>query len=285
MPKTASKRAQARKEARIYRAHQTAALPTAARRIPAAAAARSRPSRRTNILRDYPWATMIFVVLLVGFIVLVLHQQRIGPWAPPGKPQQATCNTRTHICDKAPFSVLQADTAYTATIKTSKGTIVVAINTTSAPSYANSFVFLAEQKFYNGLDFWKVERLNQISPETNQLSNIDLIQGGKGGDAQGGPGYTLKPVSSQGAYTSGVVAMANAGQFFINTVDNSSAVTSSNYPIIGNVTSGLSVAKSITRGDKILSITITSKRAVPTPTVATTPTAATTPTVPPTQTP
>jgi cyclophilin family peptidyl-prolyl cis-trans isomerase len=276
MPKTASKRAQSRKDAKINRAHQIShAVP--------AAGQRSRPKERSG-LQNYPWATGILILLLVGFGVLVLHQQRLWLWAPPAPPAQAKCNLKTHVCTKAPLTVLQANKIYTATIKTAKGTIVIQLNTKDAPSYANSFVFLSEQGFYNGLDFWKVERLNQVSPETNQASNIDLIQGGKGGDT-GGPGYTLKSASAQGQYTLGVVAMANASQFFINTADNSSAITSTSYPIIGEVTSGLDVAKKITRGDKIISITISSKTVVPTPTAGTTPTASATSTVPATATP
>jgi cyclophilin family peptidyl-prolyl cis-trans isomerase len=191
------------------------------------------------------------------------------------------------MCNKTPLNVVVANKTYTATIKTSKGDIVIQLDTKSSPSYANSLVFLAENGFYNGLTFWKVERLNQISPETNQISNIDLIQGGKGGDAHGGPGYTLKPDSGKGTYTLGVVAMANPSQFFINTADNSQAITSTSYPTIGTVISGLSVAKAITRGDKIISITITSKTVVPTPTAAatSTPTAAATSTTPATATP
>jgi peptidyl-prolyl cis-trans isomerase B (cyclophilin B) len=296
MPKTASKRAQARKEAKVYRAHQTPTDRSTDRRVPPSGG--RRPATKTGsrgILRDYPWAITMFVLLLVGLTVLVAHQQRLGPWAPPAPPSQARCNTSTHICNKTPLNVLMANKTYTATIKTSKGDIVIALDTKSSPSFANSFVFLAENGFYNGLAFWKVERLNQISPETNQISNIDLIQGGKGGDAQGGPGYMLKPQSAKGTYTLGVVAMANPSQFFINTADNSQAITSTSYPSIGMVNSGLNVAKAITRGDKIISITITSKTVVPTPTAAatstptvaatSTPTAAATPSSPATATP
>jgi peptidyl-prolyl cis-trans isomerase B (cyclophilin B) len=273
MPKTASKRAQSRKEAKVYRAHQTPTERAIARRVPAAAGQRTgSKTGSSNILRDYPWATTIFVFLLIGFSVLVVHQQRLLFWAPPAPPSQAICNTTTHICNKAPLNELVANKTYTATIKTSKGNIVIQLDTKGAPDFANSFIFLAERGFYNGLNFWKVERLNQTSPETNQTSNIDLIQGGKGGDAQGGPGYTLKPASTKGTYTLGIVAMANASQFFINTADNSQAITTTSYPTIGTVISGLDVAKAITRGDKIISITISSKTAVPTPTVATTPT-------------
>ena len=282
MPKTASKRAQARREAKINRAHQVPQPDSEDKQQ------RSRPKRQSGIigiLETYPWASGIFILLLIGFPVLVMHQQRIGFWAPPGPPAQATCNLTTHICDKAPLSVLQADKTYTATIKTAKGTIVIQMNTKDDPSSASSFIFLAEQGFYNGLDFWKVERLNQVSPETNQPSNIDLIQGGKGGDPQGGPGYTVKAATTQGKYTLGVVAMANASQFFINTFDNSQAITSTSYPIIGNVISGLGVAKAMARGDKIISVTITSKTVEPTPTAKAAATAVATATAAATATP
>jgi cyclophilin family peptidyl-prolyl cis-trans isomerase len=288
MPKTASKRAQARKEAKVYRAHQTPTDRSTERRGPPPGVRRSgSQSGNRGVHRDYPWAISIIVLLLVGLTVLVAHQQQWLFWAPPAPPSQARCNTSTHICNKAPLNVLVANKTYTATIKTSKGDIVIQLDTKSSPSFANSFVFLAENGFYNGLTFWKVERLNQISPETNQISNIDLIQGGKGGDAQGGPGYTLKPGSAKGTYTLGVVAMADPSQFFINTADNSQAITSTSYPTIGTVSSGLTIAKAITRGDKIISIAITSKTVVPTPTVAatSTPTAVTTPTTPATATP
>jgi cyclophilin family peptidyl-prolyl cis-trans isomerase len=235
-----------------------------------------------GFLRNYPWATTILVLLIAGLVVLVMHQQQLGPWAPPAPPAQATCNNTTHICTKAPLTVLNAHKYYTATIKTAKGEIVIQLDAKDAPNMVNSFVFLAQEGFYNGLDFWKVERLNQVSPETNQPSNIDIIQGGKGGDAQGGPGYTVKADATQSTYTSGMVEMVNASQFFINTADNSTAITNTNYTQIGYVVSGLNVAKEIVRGDKILSISISSTSvAPPTPTPAPTPTTAATATATP----
>src|SRR5262245_38551747 len=98
MPKTASKRADVRRAARVQRAHQTSVPERPiSRRVPAA---RLRNKRRGPgaVIQDYPWATTIFVLLLVGLGTLIAYQQKLGPWAPPGPPLQATCNLATHIC-------------------------------------------------------------------------------------------------------------------------------------------------------------------------------------------
>src|SRR5262249_52455461 len=70
---------------------------------------------------------------------------------------------------------------YTATIKTSKGAISVELDPVNAPNAVNDFVFLADQHFYDGLKFTRVERIGQISPLTQQPSNIAIVQGGAGG--------------------------------------------------------------------------------------------------------
>src|SRR5258708_12360190 len=89
MPKTASKRAEARKVARVQRAHE--ALPprpgSAAikRRVPLAAA-RAEPRGVTTLIRYYPWATTIFFLLLVGLVFLVIYNQPPPPSTPTSPP-------------------------------------------------------------------------------------------------------------------------------------------------------------------------------------------------------
>lgn len=305
MPKTASKRAEARKIARVQRAHQMpqpapatratvrpgARSATAVNRRAQLAARRNKPRGLAGIIRDYPWATTIFTALLVGLAVLTAYTQQLGPWAPPAAPKQATCNLATHICTKAPLMTIDTKKLYTATIKTAKGDIVVTLDAKGAPIATNNFVFLAQQNYYNGLYFWRVEKNGQPSPITKQPSNLDLIQGGSvsadGQDKNNPPGYTIKDDAVTGSYTTGTVAMAktsapNSGgaQFFIDTGDNSKALTSKVYAIFGTVTSGLDVAQKITPDDKILSVSISvSTPPTPAPTSAATaaPTSATTP--------
>src|SRR4051794_20084418 len=66
---------------------------------------------------------------------------------------------------------------YTATIDTSEGKIVVKLFPDKAPQHVNSFVFLAKEKFYDGVIFHRV------------IKNF-MIQGGDPtGTGGGGPGY------------------------------------------------------------------------------------------------
>ncbi|MGZ6322519.1 MAG: peptidylprolyl isomerase, partial [Ktedonobacterales bacterium] len=236
--------------------------------------ARQRNRRRGlgAIIRDYPWATTIFVLLLIGLGTLFVYQQKLGPWAPPGPPPQATCNLATHICNKAPLMTIDTSgkKLYTARVKTTKGDIVIQLDAKNAPIAVNNFVFLAQKDYYRNLYFWRAEKIGQVSPYSHQVNaNLQLVQGGSvtadNQDKGSPPGYTIKDDAHwTGEYTEGAVAMAETStpntagaQFFINTGDNSQALTAKSYPIFGHVVSGMDVAKAITAGDKILSVTIT----------------------------
>jgi cyclophilin family peptidyl-prolyl cis-trans isomerase len=77
--------------------------------------------------------------------------------------------------------------------------------------------------------------------------------------------------TAKNGYKAGTVAIANTGQpdsgaaqFFINTGDNTSFFNPA-YTIVGEVTSGMDVAKKMESKDKIESVTITATT-LPTPT-------------------
>ncbi|MFI5274690.1 MAG: peptidylprolyl isomerase [Ktedonobacterales bacterium] len=277
MPKTADKRADARRIARVQKAHQEVSAPATTRRAPVSPRG-VRPRGTLAMISDYPWATTIFVLLIVGMIALILHQQRLGPWAPPAPPAAAHCNVTTHTCDKAPTYTLDSHKVYTATIHTAKGDIVIQLDPISAKQNVNNFVFLAGQHFYDGQKVSRVERNGQTSPITGSSSNLDLMQTGVGGK-NGGPGFAMPNEPPTLTYASGAVAMANGSQFFICTGDDSSAISGATFPIIGKVLSGLSVAQALNQGDIIQNVTIASS--TPTPTAAPSPTAAPTATATP----
>jgi len=272
MPKTADKRAEARRLARLQRAHQLSPERAVVRRVPSARR-RAQPSGPLAAIKNYPWATTLFVVALVGLAAVFASSQHLGPWAPP-KPKsspaatQATCDLSKHTCNKAPIMTIDTAKSYTATIYTAKGDIAIALDAKDAPIATNNFVFLANQRFYNGLDFWRIEKPGQPSPLNNQPSNLALIQGGAPQpNGQGNAGYSIKDDPVVGAYSAGAVAMAkttspNSGstQFFINTGDNSTALAGNKvFTIFGHVVSGLDVAKQIQAGDKMLTVTISVK--------------------------
>lgn len=127
-----------------------------------------------------------------------------------------------------------------AVIETNKGNIELEIYP-EATKAASNFIFLAEDKFYDGLIFHRVE------PGF-------VIQGGDPlGSGRGGPGYQFADDPITRKYDRGIVAMANSGpntngsQFFIMLANNSSLPPQ--YSIFGKVISGMEVVDKIKVGD------------------------------------
>ncbi len=146
-----------------------------------------------------------------------------------------------HVSFKAPKQVLSKGEEATAVVKTSCGTFDIALATKEAPKTANSVAFLADEGFYDDLDF------QRIVPGF-------VIQGGDPlGNGTGGPGYTVdeKPPENL-SYTRGVVAMAKSGadppgrsgsQFFV--VTGADAGLPSEYALVGRVSKGMDVVQRI----------------------------------------
>ena len=141
-----------------------------------------------------------------------------------------------------PEQVLQKGKTYTAEMQTSCGTITIELLADQAPQTVNSFVFLAEQGYFDG------QRIHRLD------TSIDVIQGGDPtGTGSGGPGYSIPDeLTGKESYGPGTLAMANAGpntggsQFFIITGDKGHGLDAApNYTIFGQVTDGLDVAKEI----------------------------------------
>ncbi len=261
MPKTASKRSKSRRAARVSRAHQTAPTHSVVRRA-RPAARRQRPRGIAGLLNSYPWASTFFALMLIGGFVGILYTNHLWLWAPSRTVQHSpTCDLKTHKCDK-PAMTINQNKYYIATIKTAKGDIVIEMNPKDAPITVNNFVYLAEQHFFDGLTFHRVERKGQPSAlSQGQPSSLDLIQGGDpAGNGTGGPGYSFNDEKLVGDYVAGAVAMANSGpntngsQFFICTGDDT--VLPKQFNLFGHVTSGIDVAQKIVVGDKIESVTI-----------------------------
>ena len=124
---------------------------------------------------------------------------------------------------------------YTATVSTSLGELVIALDAINAPKTVNNFVFLALNHYYDGVIF-------------HRIINGFMCQGGDPtGTGRGGPGYRFDDeLPKPGQYQIGSLAMANAGpntngsQFFI--VSGSSGVgLPPAYSLFGQVVKGLEV--------------------------------------------
>jgi peptidylprolyl isomerase len=135
----------------------------------------------------------------------------------------------------APELGIDQSLRYTATIDTSHGELVVALDAAGAPKTVNNFVYLALHHYYDGVVF-------------HRIINGFMCQGGDPtGTGRGGPGYKFADeLPKAGRYEVGSVAMANSGpnsngsQFFI--VSGPSGVgLPPLYSLFGKVVKGLDV--------------------------------------------
>ncbi len=140
---------------------------------------------------------------------------------------------------------------YTATLETSKGSIVCELFPKDAPKTVNNFVFLAKDGFYNGTVFHRV------------LANF-MIQGGDPeGSGRGGPGYRFEDEckGNPNRHKVGSLSMANAGpntngsQFFVTHI--ATDWLDGKHTVFGQVLSGQEVVNAVGQGDKLVKVTIT----------------------------
>lgn len=147
------------------------------------------------------------------------------------------------VAYRKPGQVLRKGVAASAAVRTSCGTFTIALDTERYPKTANSFAFLAEQRFYDST------LIHRIVPDF-------VIQGGDPkGDGSGGPGYSVtEPPADSTAYRRGLVAMAkteaeppgtSGSQFYVVTAADAGLPPA--YAVLGRVTKGLSVVERIGR--------------------------------------
>ena len=142
-----------------------------------------------------------------------------------------------------PPMTVDASRDYTAHIQTSRGDFDIKLYPDQAPLAVNSFVFLAQQGWFDGVGFHRV------------LPGFVAQTGDPSGTGSGGPGYVFKNEVSDGLKfnRAGLVGMANAGadtngsQFFI-TYDAAPSLDGA-YTIFGEVTAGMEVVESLTPRD------------------------------------
>jgi cyclophilin family peptidyl-prolyl cis-trans isomerase len=146
---------------------------------------------------------------------------------------------------KAPAMTIDPNKTYTATMSTSCGDIVIALDAKNAPKGVNNFVSLAKQGFYDGLTFHRV------------VTDFAIQGGDPKGDGTGSPGYSEVTELPKNGYPLGELAWAktqndpagSAGsQFFIVTQDHAQALDDTStggyqYGAFGQVTKGIEVAK------------------------------------------
>ncbi len=197
---------------------------------------------------DRRWIILaVFAVAAAGVVAAILISRSGGSSdstttsADAGGCKQVEAPKPKQVSLKAPKQTVKAGEKLTAAVRTSCGTFYIALDTKRAPKTTNSFAYLAEQGFYDGLTF------HRIVPGF-------VIQGGDPlGTGTGGPGYTVveKPPANL-AYTKGTVAMAKSSaeppgssgsQFYV--VTGADAGLPPEYALVGKVSKGYGVVARI----------------------------------------
>jgi len=192
------------------------------------------------------WIALGAFALIAAGVVAAILIARGGGGDSGGEASAAGCRTveapaPKRVSFKAPKQTVKKGEKLTAAVQTSCGTFDISLDSSRAPKTVNSFVFLSEEGFYDGLAF------HRVVPEF-------VIQGGDPlGTGTGGPGYSVdeKPPANL-AYTRGVVAMAKSpaeppgrsgSQFFV--VLGADAGLPPEYALVGRVSNGFDVVERI----------------------------------------
>lgn len=170
----------------------------------------------------------------------------------------SSCNTKEEVEIKTGTKIFRASemkvdeqglSLAKAILKTVHGNIVFKFYPKEAPNTVTRIFTLIKNDFYNGLKFHRV------------IPNFVVQTGDPNGSGTGGSGHKLKAEFNSIQHIKGTVAMARAkdpdsadSQFYISL--NTLPHLDGNYTVFGQVTDGLEVLEKITRGDKIINLTL-----------------------------
>ena len=184
---------------------------------------------------------IVIVAIVFGVLKLVQGDSSSSNEVTCANVKPGTGTTAT-FTSPPPMTVDQTS-LYVAVMDTSCGKITLGLNAVDFPVSVNNFVFLAQQKFYDGLDFVRASK------------NFTIQAGSPDNSQTGGPGYSVvgEVPKTTPAYPVGAFAMAKAGtepagtagsQFFIITGKKNLSLPAE-YAYVGKVTNGLAVAQKI----------------------------------------
>jgi cyclophilin family peptidyl-prolyl cis-trans isomerase len=160
-------------------------------------------------------------------------------------PQADGSSERTISFEEPPPMCIDEAKAYTATLETTEGDIVIELDAANAPITVNNFVVLSRYHFYDGSPFHRIVPgfVNQAGQPEGAEPGVD------------GPGYAIAdelPADPATAYSPGTVAMANSGpesggsQFFLVIGDANGALSGAgSYSVFGKIVEGQDVSEAI----------------------------------------
>ena len=190
-------------------------------------------------------------------------------WLAPNQPQdlqnssEEITQTNEDIAALAPLSLdemaayqttMTNDNNPVAEVVTNRGTFTLELFEDTMPVTAGNFITLAEEGFYNGIQFHRIIPGFMIQGGDPITKTDEFMRYGTGG-----PGYSIPDEHVAGEYLTnvrGTISMANSGpnsggsQFFINVADNvnldfDKEPLSSQHPVFGRVLSGMDIVDAI----------------------------------------
>jgi peptidyl-prolyl cis-trans isomerase B (cyclophilin B) len=146
----------------------------------------------------------------------------------------------------------------TATIETSRGTVVAELYDEDAPNTVANFEKLANSGYYDGTKF------HRVIPDFVVQGGDPYSKGGahaKGPVGTGGPGYTIKceTAGNPHRHAIGALSMAHAGkdtggsQFFMVLSEANTRHLDGVHTVFGQITEGLDVLREIRQNDVLTS--------------------------------
>lgn len=195
-------------------------------------------------------------IILTALLVITAVMVSCSPEATT---EEEKMPSEPKVYSAPPAMVIDTDKAYTATIETGKGDIVLELFASDVSVTVNNFVFLARDGFYDGSTFHRV------------IPGFMAQGGDPTGTGRGNPGYVFADEFTDHSHGIGSLSMANAGpntngcQFFITYAPQ--PMLDGRHAVFGQVIEGFDVLQDITPrdpsqnpdyiGDTIIRIVIT----------------------------
>ena len=189
-----------------------------------------------DALKDREWAIRVRAAILL---------RELGvPDAGPARPAQSG-----RPVEQAEWDILlNPQFSPHAFIETDRGTIEIELAILDAPLTVSHFISLVRKGFYNGI------AIHRLVPD------FVMQHGDPRGDAEGGPGYTIRDEINQRPYLRGTVGMAldwkdtGGSQYFIT--HSPQPHLDDRYTVFGHVVNGMEVVDQLQQWDVVRRIRI-----------------------------
>jgi len=181
----------------------------------------------------------ILIMLLMSTVLLTACSETAGGTNPNSTP--SAMPGALNQWSTPPAMEINTSKTYFATVDTTLGTFRIQLFANETPKTVNSFIFLSQQGFYNGVIFHRI------------IKTFMIQTGDPTGTGTGGPGYKFADeLPPKHSYDLGIVAMANSGpdtngsQFFICTGSDAESLNNyPNYTQFGKVVAGMDIVQKI----------------------------------------